>query len=238
MSGHAPQIAHRADEIGAFGRGLRVSPRALVIGGTGPTGPHVVAGLGDRVFEVTILHRGVHELPELADVEHLHADPHLAAPLLDAIGTRRFDVVVASTGESGRSPRSSPDGATSSSRSAASRSIAARWSRMRSARSAFRSTSPRTPRSRRRRAVHVPPVGGPGRRDARRRVEGRERADRARRSGARGADADALDPAARAAGQSKVRRELGLREVVTARTTGRLGADVLVFEKLRAQMVV
>lgn len=75
-----------------------MSARALVIGGTGPTGPHIVAGLCDREFEVTVLHRGVHEIPELADVEHIHADPHVGEFLVDAIGTRRFDVVVAQYG--------------------------------------------------------------------------------------------------------------------------------------------
>jgi len=42
--------------------------RALVIGGTGPTGPRIVAGLLARGHEVTIFHRGTHELPDLAEV--------------------------------------------------------------------------------------------------------------------------------------------------------------------------
>ena len=36
--------------------------RALVIGGTGPTGPHVIDGLLKRGYEVTIFHRGTHEI--------------------------------------------------------------------------------------------------------------------------------------------------------------------------------
>ncbi len=32
--------------------------QVLVIGGTGPTGPHVVNGLIERGFTVTILHTG------------------------------------------------------------------------------------------------------------------------------------------------------------------------------------
>jgi NAD(P)-dependent dehydrogenase (short-subunit alcohol dehydrogenase family) len=36
--------------------------RALVIGGTGPTGPYVVEGLDHRGFDVTILHGGQHEV--------------------------------------------------------------------------------------------------------------------------------------------------------------------------------
>ena len=42
-------------------------PRALVIGGTGPTGPFVVGGLLERGYDVTILHTGHHEIPEILD---------------------------------------------------------------------------------------------------------------------------------------------------------------------------
>jgi nucleoside-diphosphate-sugar epimerase len=70
-----------------------VSRSALVIGGTGPTGPHILQGLLDRGFEVTILHRGTHEPPELPDVEHIHADPHFEDPLREAIGDGEWDVV-------------------------------------------------------------------------------------------------------------------------------------------------
>ena len=37
---------------------------ALVIGGTGPTGPHIVKGLRARGFNVAILHSGTHESEE------------------------------------------------------------------------------------------------------------------------------------------------------------------------------
>ena len=50
--------------------------RALVIGGTGPTGHFIVNGLRERGYRVAILHRGRHELPEIPDdVEHIHTDP-------------------------------------------------------------------------------------------------------------------------------------------------------------------
>ena len=49
--------------------------KALVIGGTGPTGPYIVNGLLERGYEVTILHRGTHEVEFSAPVEHLHGDP-------------------------------------------------------------------------------------------------------------------------------------------------------------------
>ncbi|OAA27459.1 nucleoside-diphosphate-sugar epimerase [Frankia sp. EI5c] len=72
--------------------------RVLVVGGTGPTGPHVVHGLLSRGHEVTIFHRGAHEPPELAAVEHLHGDPHFRASIDEALGNRTFDTVVAMYG--------------------------------------------------------------------------------------------------------------------------------------------
>jgi len=65
----------------------------LVVGGTGPSGPYIVQGLLDRGHEVTVLHRGVHEPPGLPDVPHIHADPHFAESLSEALGKREFDVV-------------------------------------------------------------------------------------------------------------------------------------------------
>jgi nucleoside-diphosphate-sugar epimerase len=38
---------------------------ALVVGGTGPTGPFIVNGLLQRGYKVTIFHRGTHEIPEI-----------------------------------------------------------------------------------------------------------------------------------------------------------------------------
>ena len=73
--------------------------RALVIGGTGPTGIHIVRGLVDRGWDVTILHRGTHERPETPDeVTHLHADPYDVDSLSGALGDGRWDVVVAMYG--------------------------------------------------------------------------------------------------------------------------------------------
>lgn len=68
---------------------------ALVIGGTGPTGPYVVNGLLERGHEVTILHTGRHETHEIpAVVKHLHTDPFdrdaIAAALIDT----RWDLAV------------------------------------------------------------------------------------------------------------------------------------------------
>jgi nucleoside-diphosphate-sugar epimerase len=72
--------------------------RVLVVGGTGPTGPHVVEGLLARGHDVAIFHRGTHESVDVPDVEHLHGDPHFAASIDETLGARSFDVVVAMYG--------------------------------------------------------------------------------------------------------------------------------------------
>jgi len=72
---------------------------ALIVGGTGPSGPFLVNGLRDRGYAVTILHRGTHEIPEIGpDIEHLHADPHFRETIDPAIAGRTFDVVIATYG--------------------------------------------------------------------------------------------------------------------------------------------
>lgn len=72
---------------------------ALVVGGTGPTGPYVVNGLLERGYDVAILHRGRHESPAIPEeVEHIHVDPYDADALVAGVGDRQFDVVVASYG--------------------------------------------------------------------------------------------------------------------------------------------
>ena len=72
---------------------------ALVVGGTGPSGPFLVTGLQDRGYTVAIFHRGTHEIPEIpADVEHIHGDPHFRETLDAAIAGRTFDVVIATYG--------------------------------------------------------------------------------------------------------------------------------------------
>lgn len=72
---------------------------ALVIGGTGPTGPFIVNGLLARGFTTTILHTGRHELDEIPpEVEHVHTSPHDPDALRDALGDRTFDVVIATYG--------------------------------------------------------------------------------------------------------------------------------------------
>jgi nucleoside-diphosphate-sugar epimerase len=72
--------------------------KALVIGGTGPSGPHIVNGLIERGFEVTILHGGQHEVEFVQPVEHIHTDPHFAETLAPALEGRSFDVAIATYG--------------------------------------------------------------------------------------------------------------------------------------------
>lgn len=76
-----------------------MSKTALVIGGTGPTGPFVVEGLAARDYTVTILHGGQHELDFAVDgVRHIHTDPHFKETLEEGLGKENFDLVVAQYG--------------------------------------------------------------------------------------------------------------------------------------------
>ena len=73
--------------------------RALVIGGTGPTGHFIVNGLIARGFEVSILHTGNHEVAEIpASVVHIHTNPFDEQALIDALGNSHFDVTLAMYG--------------------------------------------------------------------------------------------------------------------------------------------
>jgi nucleoside-diphosphate-sugar epimerase len=69
--------------------------RALVVGGTGPTGPHVVGGLHERGYAVTMLHTGRHERDEVpAEVTHVHTDPFDRGLVEEALAGQTFDVGV------------------------------------------------------------------------------------------------------------------------------------------------
>ncbi|MCX6000884.1 MAG: NAD-dependent epimerase/dehydratase family protein, partial [Chloroflexi bacterium] len=72
--------------------------KALVVGGTGATGPFVIEGLLSRGYEVAMLHRGVHEIELPAEVEHIHADPHWLEALKEALQGRNFDLVLGTYG--------------------------------------------------------------------------------------------------------------------------------------------
>lgn len=76
-----------------------MAERVLVVGGTGPTGIPLVRGLVDRGYDVSILHRGLHERDETpVGVTHLHHDPYDDDDLHDALVDSTFDVVVAMYG--------------------------------------------------------------------------------------------------------------------------------------------
>jgi nucleoside-diphosphate-sugar epimerase len=76
-----------------------MAERALVIGGTGPTGTPIVRGLVERGFDTTIVHRGTHERDETPpEVGHVHVDPYDDAALADVLSQWRSDVVVAMYG--------------------------------------------------------------------------------------------------------------------------------------------
>ena len=73
--------------------------KALVIGGTGPSGHFIVNGLIDRGYQVAMLHSGRHELDEIPKtVEHIHADAFSEDALRNALGNRDFDLTVAAYG--------------------------------------------------------------------------------------------------------------------------------------------
>jgi nucleoside-diphosphate-sugar epimerase len=74
--------------------------RALVIGGTGPTGHHIVNGLIRRGYVVEILHRGTHEVDEIPpEVVHHHLDPYDPQVLESFFAdSSRFDLCVATYG--------------------------------------------------------------------------------------------------------------------------------------------
>jgi nucleoside-diphosphate-sugar epimerase len=73
--------------------------KALIVGGTGPSGPFLANGLIERGYKVTILHRGTHEIPEIPpEVDHLHGDPHFRETIEEVIGDRTYDVVIATYG--------------------------------------------------------------------------------------------------------------------------------------------
>jgi nucleoside-diphosphate-sugar epimerase len=75
-----------------------MTQRALLVGGAGATGRYLASGLADRGYEVTILHRGVHEPEHLAPYRHIHADPHFAESVKNALEDETFDAVLLTYG--------------------------------------------------------------------------------------------------------------------------------------------
>ena len=78
---------------------MAATKTALVVGGTGPTGPGIVNGLLRRGYRVTIFHRGTHESDEIPDcVEHIHGDPHFLETIAEVLFDREYDLVVTTYG--------------------------------------------------------------------------------------------------------------------------------------------
>ena len=72
---------------------------ALVIGGTGPTGPYIVNGLVERGYRVSIMHRGSHDTDEIpSSVERIIGDPHFRETIHSTLDRRTFDLVIATYG--------------------------------------------------------------------------------------------------------------------------------------------
>jgi nucleoside-diphosphate-sugar epimerase len=71
--------------------------KALVIGGTGPTGPYILEGLVKRGYDTTIYHRGIHEVELHSSVKHIHGDP-FSSDLERDLGGLLFDLVISNYG--------------------------------------------------------------------------------------------------------------------------------------------
>lgn len=71
---------------------------ALIVGGTAATGPPIIDEVLDRGYDVSIYHRGVHEVPLPKEIEHIHGDPHFVESIEADLAGRRFDLVIATYG--------------------------------------------------------------------------------------------------------------------------------------------
>jgi nucleoside-diphosphate-sugar epimerase len=72
--------------------------KTLVVGGTGPTGPPIVAGLEQRGHDVTICHTGGHEIDEVMHLPHIHCDVRDRDAFADAVGDQEWDVAIVTYG--------------------------------------------------------------------------------------------------------------------------------------------
>ena len=73
--------------------------KALMIGGTGPTGVPIVRGLVERGFSVEMLHSGRNEVDETpAEVVHLHADVYDPVALEQVLADGSWDLCIAAYG--------------------------------------------------------------------------------------------------------------------------------------------
>lgn len=88
-------MLRRRDE----GADMANAARALLIGGTGPTGPAVARGLEARGYDVTLVHSGRHEVPEVEHLRHLHGDVFSEDGVRAVLGdSETWDVAIVSYG--------------------------------------------------------------------------------------------------------------------------------------------
>ena len=92
-----------------------------MIGGTGPTGPSILAGsAGPGLRRDDLPPRARTSRRTWPEVRHIHGDPHFRESIDEAVGTGSFDVVVAAYGRTALLAEASRAGAPgTSSRSAA-----------------------------------------------------------------------------------------------------------------------
>jgi nucleoside-diphosphate-sugar epimerase len=72
--------------------------KALVVGGSGASGPLIVRGLIERDYEVTVLGRGVHPPAVPDSVLQVQADPFELDSLQAALAAQSYDLVIAMYG--------------------------------------------------------------------------------------------------------------------------------------------
>ena len=72
--------------------------KVLVVGGTGPSGVPLVNEFLRSGAHVAIFHTGAHEADFDAEVEHLHGDPRDGGGIAEALGERRWDIAVCTSG--------------------------------------------------------------------------------------------------------------------------------------------
>lgn len=75
-----------------------MSQRALVVGGTGPTGVPLVEQLLANGFTVAIYHTGGHEVEFSGPVEHIHGDPRNSDDIAARVGNQEWDVAICTSG--------------------------------------------------------------------------------------------------------------------------------------------
>lgn len=72
---------------------------ALLIGGTGATGRAIISELLERDYSVSIYNRGRHnDSLDIGDLEYITGDPHFRDQIARDLGTREWDVTVATYG--------------------------------------------------------------------------------------------------------------------------------------------